>query len=248
MHDVNVNPTADIYSWLQGVAQHFNVTLFEGALPSVVFALNRGNTSAGHFSHSRWRHRTGILASEIAVNPGYFASQSLLGLLQTIAHEQCHLWQHAHGRPSRIGYHNKEWAQKMIGIGLMPSSTGEPGGATTGQRMADYPISGGPFLEASAELVRKKFELLWVDQGFNSPTTCRSASAADLRLQSSISNKLLVTVGSLFPGLERHTSAEVGIQKLKIKYLCPTCKAKVWGKSGLDITCNECGRAFEPAC
>ena len=31
----------------------------------------------------------------------------------------------------------------------------------------------------------------------------------------------------------------------KIKYVCPDCQAKVWGKAGLHITCDDCNIAFE---
>jgi hypothetical protein len=36
--------------------------------------------------------------------------------------------------PKRRNYHNKEWAAKMIALGLMPSSTGMVGGKITGAR------------------------------------------------------------------------------------------------------------------
>lgn len=48
-----------------------------------------------------------------------------------------HLWQYHFGKPGRRGYHNKEWANKMESIGLMPSSTGQPGGDKTGDKMAE---------------------------------------------------------------------------------------------------------------
>jgi hypothetical protein len=31
----------------------------------------------------------------------------------------------------------------------------------------------------------------------------------------------------------------------KIKYTCPDCGVKVWGKSGLHIECSDCGCSFE---
>jgi hypothetical protein len=31
----------------------------------------------------------------------------------------------------------------------------------------------------------------------------------------------------------------------KIKYICPGCQMKVWGKSGLSIHCNECNEDLE---
>lgn len=71
----------------------------------------------------------------------------------------CHQWQFYFGTPSRKGYHNWEWATKMIEIGLQPSSTGEPGGRQTGQSMSDYIISGGKFdIVAGAFILKNKLE------------------------------------------------------------------------------------------
>ena len=58
----------------------------------------------------------------------------------TLVHEMCHLWQEDFGKPSRGGYHNRQWADKMIQVGLMPTDTGEPGGQLTGQRVTHYII------------------------------------------------------------------------------------------------------------
>jgi len=46
----------------------------------------------------------------------------------------------------------------------MPSSTGEPGGAKTGDHMADYPISGGNFEIACEEPFSASFKLSWMDR------------------------------------------------------------------------------------
>ena len=54
--------------------------------------------------------------------------------LSTLVHEMTHLQQQHFGKPSRSGYHNKEWGLLMRAVGLIPSSTGEPGGKETGQR------------------------------------------------------------------------------------------------------------------
>jgi hypothetical protein len=55
-------------------------------------------------------------------------------------HEMVHVWQHAFGKPSAGGYHNKQWAAKMKAVGLQPSSTGYVGGKETGQRVTHYVI------------------------------------------------------------------------------------------------------------
>jgi hypothetical protein len=46
----------------------------------------------------------------------------------------------------------------MEEIGLMPSSTGAPGGKKTGQKMSDYIIPGGVFIEAFKRLQEKKLK------------------------------------------------------------------------------------------
>lgn len=81
-------------------------------------------------------------------------------ILSTLAHEMAHLWQHYFGKPSRTGYHNKEWADRMEKIGLMPSETGRPGGKRTGQRVSQYVIAGGRFHSIANELLQN-FHIQW---------------------------------------------------------------------------------------
>jgi hypothetical protein len=61
-----------------------------------------------------------------------------------------HLWQHHFGKPSRSGYHTGDWAVKMRAIGLIPTSTGEPGGKETGQKVTHFIEPGGRFERACA--------------------------------------------------------------------------------------------------
>ncbi len=82
--------------------------------------------------------------------------------MQTLVHEQCHVWQNYYGKPSRRSYHNREWADKMIAIGLMPSTTGRPGGKQTGQHMNDYVLAGGAFQTAAVDLMATGFG--WLDR------------------------------------------------------------------------------------
>jgi hypothetical protein len=71
---------------------------------------------------------------------------------QTVLHEQCHLWRFENGPPQKRSYHDKLWAAKMKSLGLMPSSTGMPGGREIGSRVSHYILENGPFAEAFAEL------------------------------------------------------------------------------------------------
>lgn len=61
-------------------------------------------------------------------------------------------------------------------IGLMPSSTGQPGGKRTGDHVADYALSDGQFLAACESLLTADFRLSWYDR-FPDVTQVRSGLA-----------------------------------------------------------------------
>jgi hypothetical protein len=132
------------YSGLQEAYDHFNAALFDGTLPDVFITYQRKAHSFGYFSADRFSGRIGKFGKhELALNPDGFINQTDEQVCQTLVHEMTHVWQHAHGKPSARGYHNKEWAAKMKSIGLQPSSTGMVGGKETGQKMMDYIIPNG---------------------------------------------------------------------------------------------------------
>lgn len=142
-----IKPTQQTYEELQVTYDHFNEALFDGSLPPCLITLQRKKKTYGYFSAERFVHANGTRTDEIAMNPAYFAVYPPEEIMQTLVHEMAHLWQYHFGKPGRRGYHNKEWADKMESIGLMPSSTGKPGGARTGDSMADYAIEGGQFMD-----------------------------------------------------------------------------------------------------
>ncbi len=97
---------------------------------------------------------------EIALNPDYFFLPDK-EVLQTLAHEMVHLWQHHFGDPSIRTFHNTQWANMMEHVGLMPSDTGEPGGKRVGQKMGDYIIPGGVFDHVADRLLKEKTIVQW---------------------------------------------------------------------------------------
>ena len=140
--------TTNEYKFLSDAFKFFNKKLFKGELPDCLITLQRKPRTRGYFSHERMNERDGSgKFSEIALNPDSFEGRTDMEVLSTLVHEQVHMWEYfvTDGKPSRRGYHNKMWSKKMVEIGLMPSSTGEPGGKTTGQKMTHYIIDGGKF-------------------------------------------------------------------------------------------------------
>lgn len=140
--------------------QWFNSQLWKGQLASAILNFSRKNNTRGFFAPARWtrgQHR----AHEISINPDLLQSRAPREVASTLVHEMCHLWQHDHGKPSRNGYHNAEWAREMVRVGLMPSDTGEPNGRQVGQRVTHYIVDGGPFALAY-EAMPHEYLLPWL--------------------------------------------------------------------------------------
>ena len=140
------DPNAE-YRTLTEAFERLNAELFGGTLPLVLITYQRENRMLGYYRQHAFRNRTDQAApivSEIALNPDTFETRTDCEILSTLAHEMCHLWQAAYGTPSRTGYHNAQWAAKMIAVGLQPvRADGRPG--TTGQAMTHDIIPGGAF-------------------------------------------------------------------------------------------------------
>ncbi len=126
--------------------------------------MQRKRGAYGYFSGQRFGTKDGSeVMDEIALNPAHFKSRTTEESLSTLVHEMCHLEQHHFGKPSRSGYHNREWAGMMRAIGLMASATGLPGGSETGQKVTHYITGGGAFDRACAELVKSGFAVRYVE-------------------------------------------------------------------------------------
>ncbi len=157
-------PTTESYDSILQAYDFFNQALFDNKLPDVIITYHRQRKVMGYASIGRWVNSKRQYVDELAVNPEYFAKYPLIEICQTLCHEQVHIWQAHFGKPSRRGYHNKEFARKMKSIGLMPSSTGQPGGSETGESMMDYVLVDGIFLDSFRELVGQEYKIPWVDR------------------------------------------------------------------------------------
>ena len=141
-------PTPAQFGAYNGMFDYFNGRLFGGSLPSVLLNFSRLNRTYGFFAPERWAGQGKDRAHEISLNPQHLKTRKPEEVASTLVHEMVHLWQHERGEPSRSGYHNREWAEKMLEVGLIPSSTGQPGGKQTGQHMTHYIDPTGEFLRA----------------------------------------------------------------------------------------------------
>ncbi|WP_122652819.1 SprT-like domain-containing protein [Burkholderia pseudomallei] len=243
-----MTPTDELYDELQQAYSFFNDHLFDSELPGCLFTLQRKQNTFGFYSSSQFLRRDAKgKTDEIALNPAFFAFRSVEKTLSTLVHEMVHQWQAHFGKRSRSGYHNKEWADKMESVGLMPSHTGEPGGNRVGQQMTHYIIEGGPFDRGCQALIRGGGIISWVD------VAAKRVPMSITALLGPHGEPAAGPEGGEVPGIDVAALTALGLQpvdpgqnkKLKVKYTCPACGVNVWGKSGLSVSCNDCERAFE---
>lgn len=235
-------PTKQTYAELQHVFDVFNERLFDGQLPACLITLQRKGNSYGYFSSKRFGNRNGEVTDELALNPEFFGTVPLVEVLQTMAHEMCHMWQAHFGNPGRARYHNKEWATKMLTIGLMPSSTGKPGGKQTGDCMADYPLPGGLFMRVVEEMLTSQFKVSWYDRFPHQHVKDVSDNSYALTIEDELPD------GATEVATENEGAAP--IEPLpqtngsnRSKYHC-ACGINLWGKPQLRIVCCECNEQF----
>lgn len=240
------HPTLDAYTEMVQAYDHFNAELFGGKLPPCLITFQREKRIYGYLSHKRfWNPDTGSYTHELAMNPAYFPVVPMTEIMQTLVHEQAHLWQFEYGDPGRRKYHNREWADKMISVGLMPSDTGKPGGKQTGEKVADYAIPGGVFQQALEKLLATGFGITWFDKfpaRHVHPSILQQAMAGQIE-----GVDLAVNLG-LPPGTELTPDLpELAPSKpTRSKYICE-CTPKpiiLMAKPGIRVRCLECFAEF----
>lgn len=265
-----MTPTEQLYKRLDSAVAFFNAKLFNSELPCLLITVQRNQKGVAYFDPNRWGSSEGKNAHELAINSSSITSLSLLQLFTTLCQQMCVCWQYAEGSPSRRGYQNKELSEKMASIGLIPSSTGKPGGKPVGQNIGCYPAIDGPFLKAAIELIETdNWQMAWVDLEYKekknpgehwlkeilglgdqdiSPEQLIASenpgcSAKAIAVLANAKTKDIVPPEQLRPaksGLNKVASAP---KLYKTTYSCQ-CGLKLWGKPGMKVLCQECYNPF----
>lgn len=251
-------PAISAYQEFQVAYDFFNERLFDGELPNMLITFQRNNRTFGYFSPDRFDGASKV--SELAMNPEFFFSRPLADTLSTLVHEMVHVWQHyAPVKKSRGGYHCKIWADKMESVGLMPSTTGKPGGKRTGQAVTHYIIPDGPFQQAVFELVKSGFALSWYDVAgvsrivlSGTDTETLEGWAVQAGGDEELVERLTKTMGleeapkrTDPQAVEAMRAAVVAAKAVKksgtrSKYTCGGCRMNAWAKGGASLICGTC--------
>lgn len=173
-------PTGAQFTAYQRMYDHFNAALFAGALRPVILNFSRHANSYGFFAPDRWHGGTDTITHEISLNPSHLRGRDPRAVVSTLVHEMVHCWQQESGKPSKRGYHNQEWAEKMEAVGLYPSSTGAPGGDRVGYRVSHYVLEGGAFAQAFAAMPRE-YLLPWMCSEPTGQGTSKKAPVSKLK-------------------------------------------------------------------
>jgi ribosomal protein S27E len=207
-------PSEQTYIPLLEAFNFFNRELFNATLPDVLVTLQRKARTLGYFSRDRFAELKGdARAHEIAMNPAHFRQRSPKDTCSTLVHEMAHLQQECFGKPTRAGYHNREWARMMREIGLHPSSTGAPGGKETGYRMDHYIVEGGPF-----DLSYARFETVGQTIGWGDAIAATPAGGGEGAGEGVVE----------------------GPKPKRLKFVCTGCGQNVYGSPKTAVRCDRC--------
>lgn len=174
-----VDPTTMNYAGFREAYDFFNERLFGNRLPPCLITMQRKSRTYGYYAHERFGTRDGEhVTNELALNPAKFAGHSDREILSVLVHEMTHVEQAAFGKLPRKGYHDRQWAEMMKAVGLIPSTTGEPGGKQVGQSVSHYIEADGKFDKACTELMNAGFVVPYVDLWTDDDDKKRATKAA----------------------------------------------------------------------
>ena len=233
-----VKTSIELYSKIQKVIDEIDSFFFSGKgkqkLPEVVFAINercKACVLAYVSPEALYDKAKAKKLQYLAINPAYLNRDSK-EILATICHELCHVYEHAYIHIPRGGYHDKQWAELMRDCGLEPIYNNK-----SKTSVHHKIIEGGAFEDFVKQFKEEHGEDYFNIVSYSSEVERQARKALGLEEGEGEDE------GELGPD-----NADKPVKKYnrnKIKYTCPECKAKVWGKAGLNIYCSDCECSFE---
>jgi hypothetical protein len=239
------SPTLALYKALQVSFDHFNAELFEGKLPPCLITLRSASRVYGYHHAGRFIAPNGQVIDELGMHPGFFTLRPIEAVMSTLVHEMVHHWQHFDGTPSASNAHNRQWAEKMISLGLSPSSTGLPGGKKTGRSVSHYIIPDGVFVRACRKLLATGFALPWLDRHAPSIPESQELMQAALKDAGIVLEMSPAPYEKLPPQTKGAPTVWNPAPKkpaTRFRYACPMCQANAWAARDAKIVCGVCNQ------
>lgn len=211
------------------IGEAFFTSKGKHAFPKIVLAINnRVSSCVVAFVQADALYDTGSKekVQYLGINP-YYLDRTVPEVLATLCHELCHVYENAYIHIPRGGYHDKQWAELMRDCGLEPKFLNKSKTA-----VSHTIIEGGAFDKFVTSFLEKHGEDYF--------HICSYSRLLEVRPSA--------VQGGGEDGEPRADNADKPVKKYnrnKVKYTCPDCGAKVWGKAGLGIECMNCASQFE---
>lgn len=216
-----VSPNIELNESYLKAFDHFNKKLFSGTLgrPMLCFTRN-SNVIGGYFSPNKWYNENGRRVHEIAINANHMKGGDIPFLMGILIHEMVHLWQNDYGKPTRNGYHNYQWIQKAMAVGLVCEA--DDGGVDVpGQNIHTEFRPNDWAMKATASLPDEAI-FPWLSVPLNpEPPQPKGGD-----------------------GKEKSKDKETGKGGKRSKYTCPACGLNAWAKPGVKLSCLTCNQVL----
>lgn len=230
--------STELYAKIQSCIDEIDSRFFSGKgkqkIPELVFAINnscKACVTAYVSPNALYDKKTNTKLQYMGLNPRHF-DRDLSLILATLCHELCHVYENAYIHIPRGGYHDREWDKLMRDCGLEPCYMNKSRTAVSTKISEDgvFRKFVEDFKEAHGEDYFNIVEYTW-----------------------EIEHKTRIALGiedeedgdDEAPKADNADKPVKKYNRNKIKYTCPDCGAKVWGKAGLNIECVDCACSFE---
>ena len=213
LNKARTNQTNELMRNLQALYNELNAGLFSGQLPQVIIRLlnkkSKGSYKPAVFAEVA---NGSEKLDQITVNPIYF--EDIRVVAAWMAHNMVHHWQQHFGndKPSRITYHNAEFAKKLESIGFEIIGSG--------QDLDQKPIDGGAFDRVFS---RSEVVINWKSTEVEGADADGQAPAQPASNSTPTSQPVAST-----PAASRSRG------KGRSKYTCPVCNLNAWAKPGVN--------------
>lgn len=199
-------------------------------IPDVFFTLNnRCNTLVTAYvtSNSLYNKENKKVVHYLGINPKWL-NREVREILATICHELCHIYEDTYIHIPRGGYHDKQWEELMLGCGLKPVYINKAKTSVATQIIEDGEFDS--FVNSFTEEFGEDY--------FN---LVEYSTEIEKQLRKDVEG---TEEDNDIPKADNADKPIKKYNRNKIKYVCPSCDCKLWGKAGLDIYCNTCDCDF----
>ena len=227
-----------LYAKIQAVIDEIDRSFFSGKekekIPELVFAINnqcRSCVTAFVSPNALYDKSADRKLQYLGINPKHL-NRKIDEILATICHELCHVYENAYIHVPRGGYHDRQWENLMNDCGL------EAVALNKSRTSVSTKIKEGGIFEDFV----KYFKDTYSEDYFNI-----------VEYSQEVEHKTRVALGIEEGGEEEDDTPKadnadkpvIKYNRNKVKYTCPDCGVKVWGKPSLRIECIDCACSFE---